>query len=97
MKRQGAPQSFVDMMFHTINRMKHHIRTSFGNRRRFHGILQGNEAGPTICAMVSSPLLDMLRSKGHGVKFQHPYQPTSLQIPAFAFVDDTDLIQSIDQ
>ena len=103
MRRQGATKAMVNIIFETIKDMKHSIRTSFGDseetykqtNERFHGILQGNGAGPTIWALISSTLLDRLRSKGMGVVI-----PTStgyqLQIPAFAFVDDTDLLQELD-
>ena len=99
MKRQGTPQSYVFMLFSTIRDMKHFIRTSYGDSRDsyteqdvpFHGILQGNGAGPTIWAMVSTPLLDRMRDNGHGVKIDS--KDGIITIPAFAFVDDTDLAQ----
>lgn len=104
LKRQGAPQVFVDVMFNTLSSMKHKIRTSFGDSElsyqetkndKFHGILQGNGAGPTIWAMVSTPILDRMRDKGCGIKITNLVDNTSVTIPAFAFVDDTDLVQSI--
>jgi Reverse transcriptase (RNA-dependent DNA polymerase) len=102
--RQGTPQSFIEMMFTTIDRMKHHIRTKFGDSEvfyerdeaKFHGILQGNGAGPTIWTMVSTPILNNLRDAGFGAKIICPITSHTTTIPAFAFVDDTDLIQTID-
>jgi hypothetical protein len=99
LKRQGTPSSYVMMLFSTIREMKHFIRTAYGDSRDFyhqqdvpfHGILQGNGAGPTIWAMVSSPLLDRMREKGHGIKIES--SEGTITIPAFAFVDDTDLVQ----
>jgi hypothetical protein len=90
-------------MFNTIDKMKHFIRTSYGasnefysrHIHRFHGILQGNGAGPAIWAMVSTPILDQLRHKGFGVTIQSLSPQQALHIPAFAFVDDTDLILEI--
>jgi Reverse transcriptase (RNA-dependent DNA polymerase) len=101
LQRQGAPQSFCDLLFTTIDQMSHFIRTSYGDsescyRRediRFHGVLQGNGAGPAIWATVSSPLLDRLSDSEFGVQITSPATGQLMRIPAFAFVDDTDLIQ----
>ncbi len=103
MKRQGAPHSCVALMFNTIQSMQHFIRTTYGDseisyssneERPFHGILQGNGAGPTIWALVSTPLLDRLRVKKCGVALMN-VDGSIIQIPAFAFVDDVDLIQEL--
>jgi hypothetical protein len=61
---------------------------------RFHGILQGNGAEPTIWVMISSPMLDRLRQEGYGIKISLS-DGSLLIIPAFAFVDDADLIQEL--
>jgi Reverse transcriptase (RNA-dependent DNA polymerase) len=103
LRRQGAPKSFCSVMFDTIDKMKHTIRTSYGDSEmhylrentRFHGILQGNGAGPAIWAAVSSPLLDRLKATGFGVPITSPGSRDTITIPAFAFVDDTDLIQHV--
>jgi hypothetical protein len=89
-------------MFTTIDKMKRCIRTTYGDstqtykadKRKFHGILQGNGAGPTIWAMISSPMLDRLRHKGYVVKIKTDTS-TEITIPGFAFVDDVDLIQEL--
>jgi Reverse transcriptase (RNA-dependent DNA polymerase) len=103
LRRCGAPQSMCEMMFSAIDEMRHYTRTSFGDSegwykrqdQRFHGILQGNGAGPTMWATISSPLLDRLREEGFGVQITNNNTNESVAIPAFAFVDDTDLIQEI--
>ena len=82
--------------------MKHHIRTAFGVSKLsydrgdtyLHGILQGNGAGPCIWVMLSSPLLDKIKSDGFGVTIEVPDQEP-LQVVGFAFVDDVDLIQAL--
>jgi hypothetical protein len=91
------------MMFTTIDKMTHRIRTAFGdsvlsyrqNIEPFHGILLGNGAGPTIWAMVSTPILNSLRKAGCGVVLTHPISKSDIQIPAFATVDDTALVQDL--
>jgi Reverse transcriptase (RNA-dependent DNA polymerase) len=102
LKRQGATNNMVDVMFNTISKMQRCIRTAYGDSSltyqetstRHHGILQGNGAGPTIWIIISSPMLDRLRQQGLGVKIKLT-DNTEIIIPAFAFVDDVDLIQEI--
>ena len=102
LQRHGTPLHLVQLMFNTIQEMQHFIRTSYGDSdewyqatsERFHGILQGNGAGPTIWALVSTPLLDRLRQKKYGVTINTVHGEV-LQIPAFAFVDDVDLVQEL--
>jgi hypothetical protein len=57
-----------------------------------HGIGQGNGAGPTIWAVVSSPLLDRLRASGVGAEFICPLSAISTSFVGYAFVDDSDLV-----
>jgi Reverse transcriptase (RNA-dependent DNA polymerase) len=66
LKRQGATKNMVRAMFRTITKMRRCIRTSYGDSNvfyskenfKFHGILQGNGAGPAIWVMISTPMLD---------------------------------------
>jgi hypothetical protein len=59
-----------------------------------HGIGQGNGAGPAIWAVLSTPLLNLLRSKGCGCEFLSPISLTPYNSVGYAFVDDTDVIES---
>jgi hypothetical protein len=59
-----------------------------------YGIGQGNGAGPAIWAVISTPLLNMLRNKGYGCKFIFPLSSKYVQFVGYAFVDDTDILQS---
>ena len=58
------------------------------------GVYQGNRAGPIIWAVVSSPLLQILKEDGFGTFFQMAISNQMIQIVGYAFVDDTDLIQT---
>ena len=92
----------VLVMFRTLAEMKHFIRTSFGDSDtyytqadvQFHGIGQGNGAGPMIWVMVSSPLLQRLRTLGFGIRLMDN-GGNIYDITAFTFVDDNDLVQDI--
>jgi hypothetical protein len=58
-----------------------------------HGIGQGNGAGPAIWAVVSTPLLNLLRSKGFVFSYTSPLSQTTRGFVGYTFVDDTDLLQ----
>jgi hypothetical protein len=60
-----------------------------------HGVGQGNGAGPAIWGVLSSPLLDMLRTMDLGVKWEMAISHEGMHIVGFSFVDDTDLAQSV--
>jgi hypothetical protein len=59
-----------------------------------HGIGQGNGAGPAIWAVLSTPLLNLLRTKGCGCEFISPISQMPYSSVGYAFVDDTDVIES---
>ncbi len=102
LQRQGTTPQMVHVMFITLSQMKHFIRTSFGDSKqaytqtttRFHGIGQGNGAGPMVWVMVSSPILESLRSHNCGINISSTNDPSGL-ITAFTFVDDNDMVQEI--
>ena len=57
-----------------------------------HGTGQGNGASPAIWAVVSTPILNMLRAEGYGAFFECPITKERAEMVGFAFVDDTDLV-----
>ncbi len=59
-----------------------------------HGIGQGNGAGPAIWAVLSSPLLNVLRTNGYGCEFFGPFSKIMTKFVGYAFVDDMDVIVS---
>ena len=91
-------------MLKPIRRLTHQIRTAYGNSvmsyggedwtRDPSGICQGNGAGPAIWALVSSPLLKMLRDAGYGAQLHSAIGDTFIHLSGFAFVDDADTIQT---
>jgi len=99
--RLGCSSPSLASMITTIHEMQHHIWTTFGdsaqlvNRQSWQapivGIGQGNGAGPHIWVVVSSPMLDVMRSDGFYAQVLLAISLLSQQIVSFAFVDDTDL------
>jgi hypothetical protein len=79
------------------------VRTSFGESKKYfkqsdkiplQGVGQGNGAGPQIWALVSTPVLNMLRSQGLGATFVSALSKLQTTLVGFAFVDDTELVTS---
>ena len=104
MRRQGVQESEVLCMFRPLQYLEHTIRCAYGNSSATYGsnrwevpmqgVYQGNGAGPIIWAVVSSPLLEILKEDGYGTFFQTAISGKSIRIVGYAFVDDTDLIQT---
>jgi Reverse transcriptase (RNA-dependent DNA polymerase). len=104
MRNSDIPQLVAQSTIYTIMNMKHVIRTKFGDSKRYyggdkwttkpHGCGQGNGYGPALWACISSPLLHILRHEGYGTIIHHPISRSQLHLSAFAFVDDTDIIQT---
>ena len=104
LRKAGLTQEAATSMINPIRQLTHTIRTAYGDSnttyggaewtREPSGICQGNGAGPAIWALVSSPLLKMLREANYGAKLQSATGPTNIHLSGFAFVDDADTIQT---
>ena len=102
MQRQGVGKNNIICMFTTIQKLTHTVRTAFGDSESsftqelwatpLHGVGQGNGAGPAIWAVVSTPVLDLLRNQGIGAAFKMSLTGKSIKILGYSFVDDTDLV-----
>jgi hypothetical protein len=104
MQRVGVPKHIINCLFTTLQDAVHKVRTGFGDSKEsyggkvwlvpIHGIGQGNGAGPAIWAVVSTPLLNVLHQKGFGCEIICPLSSEYFRFVGYAFVDDTDIIQS---
>ena len=104
MQRQGIAQSEIVCMFSTLQNLEHTIPTAYGDSESnyggdrwiipLQGVYQGNGAGPIIWAVISSPLLEIMRKEGFGTFFKAAIDGEQIRIAGYAFVDDTDLIQT---
>ena len=102
MQRMGMEQAPIVCMFTTIQNLDHYIRTVYGNSELsfsgklwtvpIQGVGQGNGAGPQIWAVVSTPVLNMLRAEGYGAFFEASISHEKMSFVGYAFVDDTDLV-----
>jgi len=92
-------------LFTNLQEAIHKVRPGFGDYKAhyggkvwlvpIHGIGQGNGAGPAIWAVISTPLLNILREKGFGCEILCPLSSEYFRFVGYAFVDDTDIIQSV--
>ena len=105
MQRIGMPLGPIKCMLQALQGMKHYIKTSHGISTSSYGATledgkpvqgsgQGNGASPTIWALISTPLLNMVRSLGHGVALTTPLSKEAIKFVGCSFVDDTDLLQT---
>ena len=104
MHRLGVPEAPIVSMFRTIQDMKHHDRTIYGDSEQWiggpgwttpvHGVGQGNGTGPAIWAAVSTPVLNLMRSEGFGTHFRSALSDEDICFVGYAFVDDTDLCET---
>jgi len=104
MRRVGVPKNIINCLFTTLQEAVHKVRTGFGDSKAhyggkvwlvpIHGIGQGNGTGPAIWAVVSTPLLNVLREKGFGCELLCPLSSEYYRFVGYAFVHDSDIIQS---
>ena len=100
MRNAGVPQTAALSSIKTLVEMKMKIKTAHGVSETTyggneweiwpHGIGQGNGYGPAIWALISSPLLTIMRQQGYGTNIHSPITKETLQMSGFSFVDDTD-------
>jgi hypothetical protein len=87
-------------MLGTLQQMKHYVKTAYGTsdqsygsiRIPLQGVLQGNGAGPAIWLLISSPMINMLRTQGFGFTSSNLLSDESYTFACYTYVDDTDLI-----
>ena len=105
MHRAGASVYPSKSMFSTIQQTQHVTRTAFGDSKETYGgvenflapvmgVGQGNGCGPQVWAVASSVMFEILKEKRLTTKFVSPISRQQLKLCRFAFVDDTDLLQS---
>jgi hypothetical protein len=104
MQRQGVPKAAVECLFTTLQEATHCVRTAYGDStltyggpgwvKPIHGIGQGNGGRPPIWAVISTTLLDIIRTKGFGLSMISPITRSPLNFVGYSFVDDNDIVQS---
>ena len=103
MVQHGIPEKVAMCTVSCILEMEMKIRTKHGDSevtyggdkwiKLPHGCGQGNGYGPAIWACISSPLLNILRRRGHGINITSPITKEELTLGGISFVDDTDTVE----
>lgn len=103
MRRLGAAPNGVKSMFLALQKAAHRIRTAFGvsvkkyghdREEPLQGLGQGNGCGPAGWAVVSTPIINMMRVAGFGATFFSAMSVTLIAFVCYAFVDDTDVVHT---
>ena len=103
MRRQGAPKNAVNSLLLTLQKAKHKIRTAFGVSTKYyctnwyiklHGLGQGNGVAPTGWGVISTPLINMMRTAGFGLNILTCLSVALITFVCYAFVDDTDIVHT---
>jgi hypothetical protein len=100
----GLLEGTIVCMFTTLQNMEHTVRTVYGDSDNSYGghlwvvpmqgIFQGNGTGPMLWAVVSTPVLKVMRTEGFGTYFQACISGEAIRFIGYSFVDNTDLIQT---
>ena len=102
MRRLGLSPETCHVMIGTLDQVRHHVRTAYGDSASTYqgieiplqGIGQGNGAGPAIWLIVSVVIINMLKAEGFGFKTRTPISNDPFEFVCYTFVDDTDLVHS---
>jgi hypothetical protein len=108
LQRTGIHKAEIISMFDSIQRMTHKVQTAFGDSKSTYGgnsstskwklppqgVLQGNGSGPAIWSILSSCIFQALHHQGHYNILTSAIRNLILQLTGFAYVDDTDLLQT---
>ena len=104
LRKLGAPKGVVKSMFETIQLSKYRIGTAFGASKTkysskiedpLQGIGQGNGCRPTLWVVISIWILAMMIGLGFGLQLQTAISISILTFLIYAFVDNTDIVQTI--
>ena len=103
MRRLGAPIEPINSMFISLQKAAHRIRTAFGVSEKkygddrdipLQGLGQGNGCGPAGWAIVSTPIINLMRAAGFGATFLTAISVSLVAFVCYAFVDDTDIVHT---
>jgi hypothetical protein len=104
MQHQNLPASACICVFTTLHNLHYTQRTIYGDSKTgygrtlwsvpYSGVLQGNEAVPAMWAVVSTPVLKMMKDEGFGFMYKTSIKGKQLHFVGYSFVDGTYIIQS---
>jgi hypothetical protein len=100
----GLPLEPVSSMFLMLQQSSHVISTAFGISHKSYGkgrkkiplqgVGQGNGAGPAIWVVISTVIINMMNTAGHGFHIVSALSGLLISFVCYAFVDDTDVVHA---
>jgi hypothetical protein len=104
MQKHNVPASACICVFTKPQNLHHTLRTIYGYYKSgygeilwavpYSGVGQGNGVGPAIWAVLSTPVLKMMKDEGFGFMYKTIIDGKQLHFVGCSFVDDTDIIRS---
>jgi hypothetical protein len=103
MRCMGVMVNPIKSMFATLQAASHKIPTAFrvsnktygsGRDPPFQGLGQGNGAGPSGWAVISTPLINMMRKAGFGFSLPTALTMSAVNFVCYAFVDDAVVVDT---
>jgi hypothetical protein len=102
MRHQNVPALACICVFTTLQNLHHTVSTIYDDSKSgyggalwavpYSGVGQGNGAGPSIWAVVSTPVLKMMKDEGFGFMYKTSIEGEQLYFMGYILVDDTDII-----
>jgi hypothetical protein len=87
-----------------VQNLHHTVRTTYGDSKSVYGgtlwavpyycVGKDNGAGPAIWAVVSTPVLKIMKDESFGFMYKTSIEGKQLHFVGYSIVDDTDIIQS---
>ena len=105
-QRLGVSANVTKCMIKTICRMKHYIRTAYGDsdwsyigtdEKPLQGSIQGNGAASPMFVAISCVILAFLESTTKGISVLSAISLTLFTLSAIMYVDDTDILIAADE
>jgi hypothetical protein len=104
MQQHNVTASSCICVLTTLQNLHHTVRAIYGDSKSgyggtlwavpYSGVGQGIGAGPSIWAVVSTPVLKMTKDEGFRLMYKTIIEGKQLHFVGYSFVDDTDIIQS---
>jgi hypothetical protein len=103
-QHQNVPASACICVFAKLQNLHHTVMTIYSYSKSgyggtlwavpYSGVVQGDDTGTAIWAVVIAPVLKMMKYEGFGFMYTTGIEGKELHLVGYSFVDDTDFIQS---
>lgn len=104
MERLGCHKPALEQCIYILKHMEHYIKTAYDisntsntgtANKPIQGIVQGYGPAPTGWGAISTPIINMMHSKGFGFKHWSAIKQRAFNLICFSFVDDTNVLNTL--